>query len=612
MVFFAVSSLWAQNRYALVIGNANYDDQNITTLPNAINDTNDITAALRNLGFDTVLRQNLTQREMAREFDTFMAKLRGNRNSEGFFWYAGHAMEINGENLLLPTDVDRSSESLVKISSYSATNLAKELERIPNKLNLMVLDACRTPPSIGSERGRGAGDVTRLVKTIQVDTADLLIIFSTASGAEALDGSGKNSPFTEAFLKHIYSTDSLVYTLAEIIDDTKSLTNLRQTPYYSGNLGRDNIRYSLNQSGVQPTPSVFAGFEYDIIDGRSVTITNYTGNAAVLDIPAQIQGLPVTAIGRYAFEYCESLTSITIPSSVTSIGYSAFSSCRGLSSVTIPSSVTSIDGNAFSFCNALTSITVDSRNSAYASIDGVLFDKGIRTIIAYPAGKTTRTYTIPSSVTFVGNASFSVANSLTSITIPSSVTSIDSFAFANCYVLSSIAIPSSVTSIGYSAFTYCNALTSITVDSRNSAYASIDGVLFDKSIRTIITYPAGKTTRTYSIPSSVASIGEGTFYNCSSLTNITIPSSVTSIGNSAFGSCSSLTSITIPSSVTSIGWSAFANCIGLSSITIPSSVTSIGGYAFSGCSGLTSITLSRRTQVEQNAFPSTTRITYRD
>jgi rare lipoprotein A (peptidoglycan hydrolase) len=242
----------SQNRYALVIGNANYYDPNINTLPNAINDTNDITAALRNLGFETVLRQNLTQREMAREIEIFTARLKGNRNSEGFFWYAGHAMEINGENLLLPTDVDRDSESLVKISSYSATNLARELESIPNKLNLMVLDACRTPPSIGGERGRGAGDVTRLVKTIQVATADLLIIYSTASGAEALDGRGNNSPFTESFLKHIYSTEPLIYTLAEIIDDTKSLTNLRQTPYYNGNLGRENVRYSLNSVGVQP------------------------------------------------------------------------------------------------------------------------------------------------------------------------------------------------------------------------------------------------------------------------------------------------------------------------------------------------------------------------
>ena len=252
LIVLALPSLWAQNRFALVIGNANYNDPSITTLPNAINDTNDITTALRNLGFETVLRQNLTQREMSRELDTFTAKLRSNRNSEGFFWYAGHAMEINGVNFLLPSDVDLSSERLIRDTSCSATDLAKELEGIQNKLNVIVLDACRTPPSIGGERGRGAGDVTRLIKTIPVDTADLLIVYSTASGAEALDGNGNNSPFTEAFLKHIYSTESLLYMLAEVRDETRSLTDRRQTPYYSGNLGSANVRYSLNSTGVRP------------------------------------------------------------------------------------------------------------------------------------------------------------------------------------------------------------------------------------------------------------------------------------------------------------------------------------------------------------------------
>jgi hypothetical protein len=131
-------------------------------------------------------------------------------------------------------------------------------------------------------------------------------------------------------------------------------------------------------------------------------------------------------------------------------------------------------------------------------------------------------------------------------------------------------------------------LTNITVDSRNPAYASIDGVLFDKRIRTIITYPAGKTARTY-----------------------TIPSSVTEIGDRAFAGCSSLTSVTIPSSVTVIGVSAFSGS-SLTSVTIPSSVTSIYEGAFAGCESLTSVTLSRHTGLGEGAFRSSVRITYRD
>jgi len=291
------------------------------------------------------------------------------------------------------------------------------------------------------------------------------------------------------------------------------------------------------------------GLEYEVIDGRSVTITSYTGDAITLEIPAQIQGLPVTAIRDYAFVDCESLTNITIPSSVTSIGDLAFSGYA-----------------AAQGCNNLTSFTVDNRNPSYASIDGVFFDKNIRTLIRYPEGKTARIYTIPSSVTAIKDSAFWGCRSLTSVTIPSSVTVIGYGAFAYCNSLASITIPSSVTSIGDEAFSSCSNLTSITVDNRNPSYASIDGVFFDKNIRILISYPQGKNQSTYFIPSSVTSIRDWAFAYCDSLANVTIPSSVTSIGENAF-------------------W---------------------------GCRSLTSVTLSRRTRVEEGAFPETVRIIYRD
>ena len=138
-------------------------------------------------------------------------------------------------------------------------------------------------------------------------------------------------------------------------------------------------------------------------------------------------GSSVTSIGDYAFQYCYSLSSITIPDGVTSIGDYAFQYCYSLSSITIPDSVTSISDYAFGECYILSSIT------------------------------------IPDGVTSIGGYTFRYCYSLSSITIPDGVTSISDYAFFGCYSLSSITIPDSVTSIGNYAFRHCRILSSITI-----------------------------------------------------------------------------------------------------------------------------------------------------
>ena len=216
----------------------------------------------------------------------------------------------------------------------------------------------------------------------------------------------------------------------------------------------------------------------------------------------------VTSIGDYAFFDCSGLTSVTIPDSVTSIGGSAFSGCTGLTSVTIPDSVTSIGDEAFNNCTRLTSITVKEGNPKYSSDEyGVLFNKDKTLLIQYPIGNKRTSYTIPDSVTSIGDWAFAQCTGLTSVTIGNSVTSIGEAAFWLCTSLTSVTIGNSVTSIGSSAFSMCVSLTSVT------------------------------------IPDSVTSIGNGAFYFCTSLTRVTIPDSVTSIGDNAFISCTSLTDV---------------------------------------------------------------------
>ncbi len=307
----------------------------------------------------------------------------------------------------------------------------------------------------------------------------------------------------------------------------------------------------------------------------------------------------VVSIGDYAFWNCTGITSITISEGVVSIGGYAFGGCTNITSVTIPSSVLSIGSYAFSDCTNLTSINVNSNNPNYFSNQGVLYNKSRKNLICCPAEKTgsftipttvtqiinfafsdctnITNITIPSSVASIGDYSFSNCDSLTSIvvnssnsnyssydgvlynksranliccpagkagafTIPKTVTSISNYVFFNCDNLSSVNIPSNVKSICNLAFLKCTGLTSINVDANNSNYSSYEGVLYNKSRTNLIYYPAGKSG-SFTIPSSVVSIGDSVFLDCISLTSVIIPSSVKNIDNSAFMNCKDLVKV---------------------------------------------------------------------
>ena len=198
-------------------------------------------------------------------------------------------------------------------------------------------------------------------------------------------------------------------------------------------------------------------WEGDIVGELSGRTTNPYYTTLIPDVLSadNIQiGNQVTSIGRWAFNGCSGLSSVTIPNSVTSLGDGVFINCSGLMSVTIPGSITSIGMNVFSGCSGLTSATIEN---GVTSIGGNMF---------YNCRNLT-SVTIPDSVTSIGNGAFHSCIGLTSVTIPNSVTSIGSNAFLNCSGLSSITLPANVVTIGSGSFNGCSALSSVTMTGKN-------------------------------------------------------------------------------------------------------------------------------------------------
>lgn len=299
----------------------------------------------------------------------------------------------------------------------------------------------------------------------------------------------------------------------------------------------------------------------------------------------------VTSIGEMAFDACYDLASVTMSKGVLSIGSMAFDDCDALMAVTIPSSVTSIGSGAFSGCSRLTEISVEPDNKAYASMDGILYNKSKTELIQCPCGKKD-VVSIPSGVKIIGSYAFRDCDRLTMLTIPSGVTDIGFYAFNCCNGLTSVKIPASVTSIGAGAFAgaFSNqgGMTEILVDSNNKTFSSLDGILYNKTKTDLIQCPVGKTG-SVTIPVSVTNIWREAFCNCRGLTSVRVPSGVKSVGIQAFMNCDGLKSVAIPEGVTSIPYGVFYGCRGLTSMILPSSLKAIGMYAFADCSDLTSV-----------------------
>ncbi len=350
------------------------------------------------------------------------------------------------------------------------------------------------------------------------------------------------------------------------------------------------------------------------------------------------QTYSVTSIGENAFEYCQGLSSVTIPNSVTSIRENAFEYCQGLSSVTIPNSVTSIREEAFRYCGGLTSITIPNSvtsigERAFGDCSGltsITIGSSVTSIgsSAFDDCSSLASITIPNSVTSIGSWAFYGCSSLTSITIGSSVTSIGSFAFHGCSSLTSFVIPDNVTTVGEYAFEECSNLRNMIIGKNvtSISYSSLCGCNLESvtilcpsvefssllstvsAVNNIIIGPNVSKIVDYGVdihPVSIKVDPNNSVYdsrnNCNAIIetstgklisgceNTIIPDDVTSIGRNAFSYCK-FSSLDIPNSVTTIESYAFSRSE-ITSIVIPNSVSILGEEVFGFCSNLASVTI---------------------
>ena len=288
--------------------------------------------------------------------------------------------------------------------------------------------------------------------------------------------------------------------------------------------------------------SLFGSSSYPLLNNN---VNSQSANRVYSNCVKNVRVGANCSIGIYAFAYCTSLETVSLPSSVTSFSANAFYYCYALKHVTAPSVLDDIQGSGFYNCISLKSISLPS---------GITSIKSSSFTNCYSL----ESVSIPSGVSTVASSCFSSCYSLKAVKIPSGVTELGGQAFNSCYSLESVDLPSGLTTIGYQAFNSCRNLKSI------------------------------------SLPSNVTTIGYQAFGDCNALESIGTLSGVTSIGYAAFRNCYSLKSITLPNNLTTINASSsssttygcFQSCYSLANLTIPSGCTSFVQNEFKDCYGM--------------------------
>ena len=230
-----ITSAFAEKRVALIIGNSSYS--HAAKLANPRNDATDIAAALKRLNFEVITGLDLNKQAMGATIRRFSKAL--DKADVALFYYAGHGLQVNGKNYLAPTNANLSTLADLDFDTVPLSLILRQMER-KKRTNIVFLDACRDNPlmtnlarSMGSTR---SANITRGLARVETGIGTL-ISYSTQPGNVALDGKGRNSPYTTALLKHIETPGADISdVMISVRKDVLALSDGKQVPWENSSL----------------------------------------------------------------------------------------------------------------------------------------------------------------------------------------------------------------------------------------------------------------------------------------------------------------------------------------------------------------------------------------
>ena len=524
-------------------------------------------------------------------------------------------IQLKENGIIKAIAIKDGKSSAIAIEEVSAFEVATPVITSPS--NNMIAITCATDNAVIYYTTNGE---TPSVANWKKYTSAFKCGVTTMINAIAVRKNWRDSPV--ASYEHVAITEFIIANnvagkISSKLTEENKMTATKLT--ISGKLNGTDIKY-LREMMIDGNLSHLDISNADIISGGEAYYTSGSTNVYTED----------NYVDDYMFWRMSNLKSLELPKSTKRIG--GIRGCDNLTKIIVPEgclSVERIEGDKMEYIYIPKSVTkidlwlgaigpsftgfeVHPSNSSYKSVEGALYTKdgvlmkcpekksgpfvvpeGTKAISSYAcANSNIRSIELPSTVATIGSNAFEDCKELEEVKMSrnTKVSKIDRETFKGCQSLKSIFIGAFVTSIASKAFDGTLSFQNFEVHPDNTTYASLEGVLYTKDMKTLIQYPVGKYSELFHIPNGVEIIGDNAFRNCINIKGLHFPSTVTTIRERAFQGCS-MENINLPESVEKIYGFAFSGCSELQSLILPKNISFLGNSAITNCPKLSYVYL---------------------